>query len=967
MEYGIMIAYYSITAAITTVAFLFFIYEYENRKTNYYYLVLIMLMMVANAGYLAVALSKTLEEAILANKILYLGGCFVQPVTLFLICTLSNYKLKPWMKYLNYGFSTFVYGMVLTIGYSDLYYKEVYLKSYKDVTVIGHTYGIGHSFFYVVILGHTLIEVCLIAYILITKRKVSRKNLIGLVIMVVVNVYLFVVGALINSSIEVMPAAYAINCIVLSVMFRKGKMYNFEDILANHQTEEKNAYIMLDEKLNFLGCNQVAEQIFPQLLEAVVDKPLIQDKVGKTITDWVQRNYKHMEQSFEYEAKGFHYECKVGRLYHKEIHRGFLIEMRDDTDKWKYIHLVSSHNEELEYEIEKQIQIAEELRIAKIEAESANEAKSQFLARMSHEIRTPINAVIGINEIIMRESKEEETRKYAYDIKTAVNTLLGLINEILDSSKIDAGMMEIMPQPYELCSFLNDLYNMVLVKAQGKNLILNFQVDPGVPCELYGDDMRIKQVLINLLSNAVKYTKEGSVTLELSYRIEGAHAILCYKVIDTGSGIKKEDFKKLFEKFERIEEDKNRNIEGTGLGLNIAYRLLKLMGSDLKVKSEYQKGSEFYFEIKQKIVNVEPLGDFNERLELATEGEQYVVSFIAPEAEILVVDDNDMNRTVFAGLLKNTQIKVHEAASGKECIELLEKRSYDMVFLDHMMPEMDGIETFEIIKKENLCENTPVIMFTANAMAGEKEKYLNKGFHDFLAKPVVVEQLDEIILNYLPKELIQECEIIQEKEEAIDLSQLPVLEEFDFGYAIGMLKSQELLMQSLENFKDILKYVPEKLNKYLEQVETEEALSMYRIEVHALKSTSATVGALLLSKLARLLEVAAIDGEIQKIMLLHPVLLEEIEKHKNRVDTLFVEEKVEVESSEMIVGYLDMMDMGLSQEDYDTADFVMEEIKKYQYTENVQKLVDELTGQVLNMESVPAQETIKKMKLILSA
>ncbi len=961
-----MLAYYLITAAVTTIAFLLFICEYENRKTNYYYMALMMLMMVANAGYLAVALSTTLEEAILANKILYLGGCFVQPVTLLLICTLANCKLKPWMKYLNYGCSVLLYSMVLTIGYSDLYYEDVYLKTYKGTTVIGHTYGIGHDFFYIVIIGHTLLEVCLISYILIKKRSVSRKNLIGLVTIVVVNVYLFVVGALINSAIEIMPAAYAVNCIILLVLFRKGKTYNFEDILANHQTEEKNAYIMLDEKLNFLGCNQVAEQIFPQLLEAVVDKPLIQDRVGKTITDWVQRNYKHMEQSFEYETKSFHYECKVGRLYHKETHCGFLIEMRDDTDKWKYINLVSSHNEELEYEIKKQIQIAEELRIAKIEAESANEAKSQFLARMSHEIRTPINAVIGINEIVMRESKEEETKKYAHDIKTAANTLLGLINEILDSSKIDAGMMEILPAAYELCSFLNDLYNMVMVKAKGKNLTLNFQVDPEIPCELYGDDMRIKQVLINLLSNAVKYTQEGSVTLDLSYRTEGAYAILCYKVIDTGSGIKQEDFKKLFEKFERIEEKKNRNIEGTGLGLNIAYRLLKLMGSDLKVKSEYQKGSEFYFELKQKIVNIEPLGDFSERLELVAEQEQYVVSFVAPEAEILVVDDNEMNRTVFAGLLKNTQIKVFEASCGEECIKMLRDHTYHMVFLDHMMPNMDGIETFEIIKKEKLCEDTPVVMFTANAMTGEKEKYLQKGFCDFLAKPVVTEQLDEIILKYLPKDLIQECEMKQVIEEAFDLDKLPVLDEFDFGYAMRMLKSEDLLMQSLENFRDILKYVPEKLNGFLIDIEAEDSLSMYRIEVHALKSTSATVGALLLSKLARIIEVAAINADISKIMLLHPVLLEEIEKHRNRLDTLFVEEKAVIESYEMIESYLDMLDMSVSQEDYDTADFMMEEIKKYQYADAVQKLVDELTGQVLNMEAISAQETIKEIRMILS-
>lgn len=961
-----MLAYYAITAAIATITFLLFISEYENRKTNYYYLVLVMLMMVANAGYLAVAISTTLEEAILANKILYLGGCFIQPVTLFLMCTLANCKLKPWIKYLNYGVSVLVYAMVLTIGYSDLYYKDVYLKTYKDVTVIGHTYGIGHTFFYIVVIGHALIEVCLIGYILIRRRAVSRKNLIGLVTIAVVNVYLFIVGGLVNSAVEVMPVAYAINGIILIVMFRRGKMYNFEDILANYQTEEKNGYIMFDERLNFLGCNPVAEQIFPQLLEAVVDKPLVQDATAKHIMDWIQRNYKDREQTFEYETDGFHYECKVGRLYHKDVHCGFMVEMRNDTDKWKYINLVSSHNQELEHEIKKQIQIAEELRIAKIQAESANEAKSQFLARMSHEIRTPINAVIGINEIIIRESEEEETKRYSHDIKTAANTLLGLINEILDSSKIDAGMMEILPEPYELCSFLNDLYNMVVVKAKAKHLTLNFEIDPEIPCEFYGDDMRIKQVLINLLSNAVKYTQEGSVTLQLTYHMEGAYGILHYKVIDTGVGIKEEDFKKLFEKFERVEEEKNRNIEGTGLGLNIAYRLLNLMGSELKVKSEYQKGSEFYFDIKQKIVNVEPLGDFSERIELAAESDNYEVSFIAPEAEILVVDDNDMNRTVFAGLLKNTQIKVYEASCGAECIKMLTEHRYHMVFLDHMMPNMDGIETFKILKKKKLCEEIPVVMFTANAMAGEKEKYLQKGFSDFLAKPVVAEQLDEIILKYLPKDLIQECEIKPSNKEAIDLSKLPVLDEFDFGYAIGILKSEELLMQSLENFRDILKYIPEKLNRFLEDIEDADGLSMYRIEVHALKSTSATVGALLLSKLARILEVAAINGEIQKIMLLHPVLLEEIEKHKDRIEPLFVEEKAEIEDYEIIDSYLEMLDIGVSQEDYDTADFMLEEVKKYQYPDPVQKLVDELAGQILNMESAPAQETIKKIRMILA-
>ena len=957
-----MITYYSIMFVITAIIFTYFLCRYENRRTNYYYVCLVILMLASNAGYLAVALSKTVEEAVLGTKILYLGACFVQPVTLSLICTLADFKANPLFNILNFGPGLIVYTMVLSIGYSDIYYEDVYIKTYGNATVMGHNYGIGHSIFYGVLICHTLVEVGLIAYALGKKRAISRKNLIGLLAIEIVNIYIFAMGSIISSSVEVMPITYACSSIILVFMYQRDLKYNFEDNVMNAQNEIKNAYIMFDGRMNFLGANEVAKEIFPQLKESVVDSHLDNGIETQNIIDWIYKCQEEGTKTFEYQTQNAHYDCEVRYLYHNDQFCGYMIAMRDNTDSWKYGNLLSSHNEELQREIEKQMSISEELRIAKIEAESANEAKSQFLARVSHEIRTPINAVMGMNDIIIRDSKEEEIKKRAFDIKSATNTLLGLINEILDSSKIDAGMMEIIPESYEMASFLNDLYNMVYEKAKSKNLKLIFDIDPNLPCECYGDDIRIKQVLVNLLSNAVKYTSGGSVTLHLSCDIIGSYIMMHYKVIDTGVGIKEEDFKKLFGKFERIEESKHRDIEGTGLGLNIAYRLLNLMGSELNVKSEYQKGSEFYFDIKQKIVDIEPLGEFEKSLKIVEESEDYQMSFVAPDAKVLVVDDNEMNRTVFKGILEPTQVQVYEAASGEECIAMLQNHKFHMLFLDHMMPGLDGIETFHIIKKKRLCEETPVIMFTANVMTGERERYLNLGFKNFLAKPISADLLEEMVVKYLPKELVKEGAIHKTAEKKQAIESLPMLEEFDFEYAIGMLRSEELLLQSLANFRDLLKYLPEKLEHLASSIEDEAGLNAYRIEVHALKGTAATVGALLLSKFARMIEVAATNGEIEKIQILQPILLEEMEKHLERVETLFPDERKKIESIELLSSYLDMLYIGVSQGDYDTADFMMEELKKYRYPKEIQDLIDGLTGQVLNLEMSNAMETIEKIK-----
>lgn len=407
-------------------------------------------------------------------------------------------------------------------------------------------------------------------------------------------------------------------------------------------------------------------------------------------------------------------------------------------------------------ELEESRRVAEEERTR---ADIANQAKSKFLAKMSHEIRTPINTIIGMNEMVIRESTEDEVLQYATDIKHSSEVLLSIINEILDASKIESGKMEIIPVEYHSERLLSDLYNMIDVKAKDKNLNLVFDIDPTIPVKLYGDDIRIRQIMMNLLTNAVKYTMTGTVTLKVKCIAEDAslqtdNITLQVSVIDTGVGIKEEDMHKLFSEFDRINDKKIRYEEGTGLGISIATQLLALMDSKLNVSSTYGEGSNFSFIIKQGVIDKEPIGNFTKKKEEPVSNTKKPL-FIAPNARVLVVDDSSTNRTVFRGLLKYHQIQVTAVASGKVCLDVITKKHFDIIFLDHMMPEMDGLETFERMKKldNNLCKDTPIIMLTANAIKGSKEKYLEAGFDGYLSKPIIPEQLSDLVREYLANKI----------------------------------------------------------------------------------------------------------------------------------------------------------------------------------------------------------------------
>lgn len=525
----------------------------------------------------------------------------------------------------------------------------------------------------------------------------------------------------------------------------------------------------------------------------------------------------------------------------------------------------------------------EEAELARKEALEANHAKTEFLANMSHEVRTPINAILGYNEMIMRETRESHTTAYAVNVQAAGRTLLSIMNDILDFTNIDTGKLKLENGPYYLSSLFQDIITYAEYNAEKKNLELRLSIDENLPCRLSGDAARLMQIFNNLISNAAKYTNEGFIEIAAGWKAESEDSgMMSVQIRDSGIGMKKEDIRKISESFSRFDNRKTRNIQGIGLGLSIVTRLLDLMGSRLVIESEYEKGSTFSFQIRQKIVDAAPIGKIGEQKEYdLLQQSKLEEKFTAPEARILAVDDNIMNLDLLKGILKNTKLRIDTASNGEEALKMLEQEQYHLIFLDHMMPVMDGMETLKEIKRRGLCNGVPVIALTANAIAGVREVYLEAGFDDYLSKPIVGKLLEEAVKRYLPPELVLEenggerAILTEKKEELSFLERLSFLDT-DTGMSYCCEDEdfyREMLSAylSTEKRQDIIDFYEKK------------DWDNYRILVHALKSASLSIGAKELSEEARQLEMAAKEEDTDFIREHHMETMQDYETLLSRL------------------------------------------------------------------------------------
>ena len=525
--------------------------------------------------------------------------------------------------------------------------------------------------------------------------------------------------------------------------------------------------------------------------------------------------------------------------------------------------------EEMNINRQKQEYEAQVLKLERVAAEEANKAKSDFLADMSHEIRTPINAILGMNEMIIRESDNEAVKEYARNVAVSGKNLLQLINGILDFSKIEDGKMEIVPVSYRLSALVSYLVNSIQDRAESKGLDFEVNIDPNLPSGLFGDDVRLGQVIMNLLTNAVKYTHEGKVTLSITEKEGNADKIALHvEVSDTGIGIREEDMDKLFASFERLDVKKNRTIEGTGLGMSIVTKLLELMHSELKVESEYGAGSTFSFDINQKIMDTTPIGNYSDRA-YSDSKEEYEELFKAPEARLLVVDDTNMNLIVVESLLKDTEIKIDKATDGYKAVELAKKNDYDVILMDQRMPGMDGTETLHAIREldSDLNKETPVICLTADAINGAKQRYLEEGFLGYLTKPIDGYALERMLYEFLPVEKIVHLSE-EEKKARAGISDMsaeddsitdPFIKSI-YKQGADTKKALGYCRGSVDIYRSVLtEYIKDSgtkkkgLTEYYDSGDWEN----YTVVIHSLKSSSKTIGFTELSERSRELEEAS--------------------------------------------------------------------------------------------------------------
>ena len=850
---------FHILGIILMIFSLFIMFRGESTYAQKLVIYFIVAEIVHNAGYLLELFSKSLAEAFLAVKFEYIGSSLV--VVFFMMFIRHYCGLKERIVFERALLLCAALGVVMvwTSPAHDFYYKEI---SFVNGGLFPHlelAYGPGfyiHTGLTVVI--PWLVVLHAFVYTMVTDKEKSKQiNLIWIVLGTMFSFVGFVLYVL-----RVFPGGYDPTCITMAYMLSmmvifiwNRKDFNLTRAAANTVLNSLgDCMITLDESYKVLIYNSAAKELFPDI--TIYQR--IDDIEGFPI------HFLAGESRYEFEIGDKHYEGHIRPLEDFEhIVRGYTVLIVDVTSTYEYIKEVTEMREK---------------------AEEANRAKSDFLANMSHEIRTPMNAVVGMSELIIEESRGRKMYDYACNIKSAALNLLSIINDILDLSKVEAGKMELVEDEYFVQVLVQDTVNLVQMAAEQKGLQMKVQLADDIPHKLYGDEGRIRQVLINILNNSIKFTQEGYVSIAVSSTYLGEDEICMQFVIeDTGIGIKKEDMNSIFESFRQLDMNKNRKTEGTGLGLAITKNLVALMQGDIQVESEYGSGTCFTIQIKQRVVDKRTVKDMPMTRHAAEVKNGQM--FVCKDYRVLVVDDNMINRKVATAMLASYGFQIHEASSGKAAIDLVKKNVYDIIFMDHMMPEMDGVETTQIIREEckETASQTVIVALTANAIQGAKEMYLENGFEDFLSKPFERIQMHELLERWVPQEV---RDFVDEKVEESKASEDDIAEIFMSGVNVRkIIMSNDLSINEYLTMIYQFKEDSENKKPLLCKLAQEKKIEQYAMEIHTLRSAAAKIGAENLSAEAKLHEKAIhqgefdyVDNQYAQLILNYERVLQEIER-----------------------------------------------------------------------------------------
>lgn len=915
----------------------------REQKLMQYFL---MGVLIQNAGYLLELTAPTVEAAIVAVKVQYMGSLAVPISYCYFMFSYCYEKVPARILRILKIVDVFVLGLVFTCELHPLYYSRIdWLHTPAGHGYLSLEYGPGYWLF---MLCGTTIPYALTLYALIREcikqpddaADRQYKLILGLSFLPVVVLCSYVMK--LTSVYDPTPLALGLVLSGVVILVWSRKVYDFSSLASGSLLDSmSDGVIAIDNHGRIVSYNPAAAGIFQNLNVRAVGRHIgeldgfPQDMLGKDVREEFcldDRVYQgHVKQILD----------KYGEK------KGYVILILDVTETRNYI---------------------EEITRVREQAEQANIAKSAFLANVSHEIRTPMNAIIGLSDIIMEESKGRRVYGYTCDIKASANNLLALINDILDLSKVEAGKMELASMEYHVKALVKEVLNMMDIVASQHGLMVESEFDTTIPCSYLGDESRIKQILVNLLNNALKFTKKGYVKISVSGipgEAEGTERLI-FRVEDTGCGIREEDLEKIFENFKQLDSRRSRSAEGTGLGLSITRHLAELMQGTVKVKSVYGEGSVFTVEILQKIADARPLSEVPEP---EARQEEALEPFTVKDYKVMVVDDNLINRKVARSFLQTYGIEITEAESGMEAIELVHRTKFDIIFMDHMMPVMDGIEAVQKIRNE--CgENGRlpiVIALTANAMEGVRENFLANGFQDFITKPLDRRAMHMVLLKWIPEDRrMAGGSWIDNLQVNNDILQGIMIEGIDTDEVAGHYAG------SLEEYIELLKlYCLDGRRKLdvLQELWEEKDYEGYGIEVHALKSASANVGAMRLSSRAKELEKAVNRGDLEfverrvsKLLAEYEEQLEHIEQYleENRQAEEATREKKEIDRAELL---REIESALTSLEDFQAKECAhkIEEILEYQLEAEIATALERVREQLKLYEDDAAEQMLREL------